>query len=146
MFLILLFMRPAAAVYGWCQQWLPSNRIVWHLHTRRGLRWGIPTILLGGTYAVAGIGCYGAVLLGHTGWWYLGMVVCWWTALKLIGHGLYATIALPIARAHENLAVRRAIRDERRAHATQDDTPARRWTAQERRQITREVRREMLAG
>lgn len=101
MFLILLFMRPAAAVHSWCQTWLPSNRLVRHLHTRRGLRWGIPAILLGGIYFIAGVACYGAVQLGGAGWWYLGMAACWWTALKLVGHGLHATIVLPVVRARE---------------------------------------------
>lgn len=111
MYLISLAMRPAAAVYRWCQRWLPSNRLTAHLRTRRGYRWGIPAALLGAIYFVAGIACYGAIRLGHTEWFYLGMLICWWTALKLIAHGITATVRLLAARAHENLAVRRAIRD-----------------------------------
>ncbi len=34
MFLISLAMRPAAAVYHWCQRWLPSNRLTALLRTR----------------------------------------------------------------------------------------------------------------
>ena len=64
MFLISLAMRPAAAVYNWCQRWLPSNRLVTLLRTRRGYRWGVPAVLLGALYFVVGIGCYGAVRLG----------------------------------------------------------------------------------
>jgi hypothetical protein len=88
MFLISLAMRPAAAVYNWCQRWLPSNRLVTLLRTRRGYRWGVPAVLLGALYFVVGIGCYGAVRLGHTEWLYLGMLVFWWTALKLAVHGV----------------------------------------------------------
>ncbi|GAB2529002.1 hypothetical protein GCM10027064_26510 [Microbacterium petrolearium] len=47
MFLIALAMRPAAAVFYWCQRWLPSNRLVTLLRTRRGYRWGLPAVLLG---------------------------------------------------------------------------------------------------
>ena len=50
MFLILLVMRPVKVVYDWCQRWLPSNRLVHLVRTRRGLRWGIPLVLLGAGY------------------------------------------------------------------------------------------------
>ncbi len=110
MFLILLAMRPAAAVYSWCRCWLPSNIVVRRVLKRRGLRWGIPFALLGLVYFIAGVGCVGTVQLGGPGWWYVGIALCWWRALKLVGHGLYATIMLPIVRAQESLVVRRAIR------------------------------------
>lgn len=103
MFLVFLFMRPAAVIHRWCQRRLPSNRLVHYVRTRRGLRWGMPVALLGGVYFLAGIGCYGAVRLGYTEWFYLVMLTCWWTALKLVGHGLYATIALLVVRARESL-------------------------------------------
>lgn len=144
MFLILLFMRPAARVHAWCQRWLPSNRIVRHLHTRRGLRWGLPATLLGTIYFIVGIACLGAVHLGHTEWFYLGMAICWWNAVKLTGHGLYATIALLIVRARENLAVRRAIHDQH-PQARWDDMSSREWTRRDRIRITRDVRRDLIA-
>lgn len=140
MFLILLAMRPAAAVYRWCQRWLPSNILVRRVRTRRGLRWGMPLALLGLVYFIAGVGCVGAVELGGPGWWYVGVAVCWWTALKLVGHGLYATIALPIVRAQESLAVRRTIRE-----ACDQDRQLQVWTRDRRRQLTREVRHGLLA-
>ncbi|WP_460817516.1 hypothetical protein, partial [Microbacterium petrolearium] len=90
-------------------------------------------------YFLAGIGCYGAVRLGHTEWFYLGMLTCWWTALKLTVHGLAATVRLLIARGHENLAVRTAIRNERRTALSEGRT-APTHTAAERRRITRNVR------
>ena len=143
MFLISLATRPAAAVYHWCQRWLPSNRLTALLRTRRGHRWGIPAALLGVIYFVAGVACYGAVRLGHTEWLYLGMLICWWTALKLVVHGLAATLRLLIARSHENLAVRAAIRNERRTALAEGRT-APRHTAVERRRITRNVRHTLL--
>ncbi|MBO1758899.1 hypothetical protein ACWDHH_14960 [Janibacter hoylei] len=144
MFLISLAMRPAAAVYNWCQRWLPSNRLVTLLRTRRGYRWGVPAVLLGALYFVVGIGCYGAVRLGHTEWLYLGMLVFWWTALKLAVHGVTATIRLLIARGHENLAVRAAIRNERRIAVAEGRT-APTHTVAERRRITGDVRHTLLA-
>lgn len=143
MFLISLAMRPAAAVYYWCQRWLPSNRLVTLLRTRRGYRWGLPAVLLGALYFLAGIACYGAVRLGHTEWFYLGMLIGGWTALKLTAHGLAATLRLLVARSHENLAVRAAIRNERRTALAEGRT-APTHTAAERRRITREVRHTLL--
>ncbi len=144
MFLISLAMRPAAAVYYWCQRWLPSNRLTALLRTRRGYRWGIPAVLLGATYFIAGIACYGAIRLGHTEWFYLGMLICWWAALKLIAHGITATIRLIGARAHENLAVRRAIRDREHAVAEPGVEPLT-YSAADRRQITRDVRQALIS-
>lgn len=144
MFLIKLAMRPAAAVYYWCQRWLPSNRLVTLLRARRGYRWGLPAAFLGVLYFLAGIGCYGAVRLGHTEWFYLGMLICWWTALKLVVHGLAATLRLLIARCHENLDVRAAIRNERRTALAEGRT-APTHTPAERRRITRNVRHTLLA-
>lgn len=144
MFLISLAMRPAAAVHSWCQRWLPSNRLVTLLRTRRGYRWGMPAVLLGAIYFVAGIACYGAVQLGHTAWFYLGMLICWWTAAKLVLHGIVATIRLLTARTHENFSVRRAIRDREKAIAEAGLAPLE-YTTADRRQITREVRETLLA-
>lgn len=144
MFLILLAMRPAGAVYRWCQRWLPSNILVRRVCTRRGLRWGVPLALLGLVYFTAGVGCVGAVQLGGSPWWYVGTVVCWWTALKLVGHGLYAAVMLPIVRAEESLAVGRAIRAENRL-AQADGSARQVWTRARRRQLVGEVRAEVLA-
>ena len=144
MFLISLAMRPAAAVHFWCQRWLPSNRLVTLLRTRRGYRWGVPAVLLGAIYFVASIACYGAVQLGYTAWFYLAMLLCWWTAAKLVFNGIAATIRLLTARAHENLSVRRAIRDREKAIAEAGLDPLE-YTTADRRQVTREVREALLA-
>lgn len=143
MFVILLAMRPAAAVYRWCQRWLPSNILVRHVRTRAGLRWGIPVALLGFAYFAAGVVCAGMAQTGD-GWWYLPMVVCWWTALKLVGNGVFATIMLPIARAQENLAVRRALREERLT-ARDQGKPFPSRSRDERLRLTAEVRTDLIA-
>jgi hypothetical protein len=142
LFLILLVMRPVKVVYDWCQRWLPSNRLVHLVRARRGLRWGIPLVLLGAGYFAVGVVCAGIVQAGGPGRWYLPMLVCWWTAIKVISHGLYATITLPIVRASENLAIRRAIREA----STQLREPRQVWTRGRRRQLTREVRRDLTCG
>lgn len=144
MFLILLAMRPAAAVYRWCQRWLPSNILVHRVRTRPGLRWGIPLALLGVAYFGAGLVCVGMVQTGEPRWWYLGALVCWWSALKLVGHGLFATVTLPIVHARENLAVRRAIREASEQSGDQGQPPQV-WTRERRRQLTHEVRDSLRA-
>lgn len=83
------------------------------------------------------------VQTGGAGWWYLGMAMCWWTALKLVGHGLFATIKLPVARASENLAVRRALREERLT-ARDQGKPLPIRTRDERLRLTDEVRADMI--
>ena len=141
MFLILLVMRPVKVVYDWCQRWLPSNRLVHLVRTRRGLRWGIPLVLLGAGYFAVGAVCAGIVQAGGPGRWYLPMLVCWWTAIKVISHGLYAAIRLPIVRVSENLAIRRAIREV----TAQPGGSRQMWTRERRRQLTNEVRADLIA-
>ncbi|OUZ08588.1 hypothetical protein BHE97_13005 [Aeromicrobium sp. PE09-221] len=103
--------------------------------TRAGLRGGIPVAPLGLAYFATGVACAGMAQTGD-GWWYLRMAVCWWTTLKLIGNALYATVILPTVRAQENLAVRRAIREEQRV-AANEDQPRQVWTRDRRLQLTR---------
>ena len=79
------------------------------------------------------------------GWWYLPMAVRWWTAIKLIGHGLHATIMLPIVRASENIVVRRALR-EKRLTARDQGKPLPARTRDERRRLTHDVRADMIAN
>lgn len=135
---------PCISPYRWCQRWLPSKILVRRVCTRRGLRWGVPLALLGLIHFTAGAGCVGAVQLGGSPWWYLGTVICWWTTLKLVGHGLYAAVMLPIVRAQENLAVGRAIRAENRLAQAEGST-RQVWTRTRRRQLIGEVRAEVLA-
>lgn len=146
MFLIilLLVMVPVAAVFCWCRRWLPSNILVGRVRTRAGLRWGIPLALLGLVYFAVGVVCAGMVQTGGPGWWYAPMAVCWWTALKLVGHGLFATVMLPVARTNENLAVRRALREERLT-ARDQGKPIPVRTRDERLRLTHEVRADMIA-
>ena len=99
---------PCISPYRWCQRWLPSKILVRRVCTRRGLRWGVPLALLGLIHFTAGAGCVGAVQLGGSPWWYLGTVICWWTTLKLVGHGLYAAVMLPIVRARARSGPARA--------------------------------------
>lgn len=75
------------------------------------------------------------------GWWYLPMRVCWWTALKLVGNSPHDTVRLPILRAQENLAMRRAIRKA----AAQPGGSRQEWTPERRRQLVDKVRARVLA-
>jgi len=45
--LIRLVFRATAAVYYWAQLWLPSNRLLRAIRSRRGLKWGLPAMVIG---------------------------------------------------------------------------------------------------
>ena len=80
------------------------------------------------------------------GWWNLVAVVCWWSAIKLVGHGLFAAVNLPIVRARENLARRSRYSRGKRTIGRSGASRVRSGPAERRRrQLTREVRDSLRA-
>lgn len=91
--------------------YMPTNVLLDAIHTRRGLKWGVPAMLLSVPYALAAILCAGLVQAGGSGWLNLLVLLFAWNALKIFVAGPMALIRLLRVRSREATARGRAIAD-----------------------------------
>ena len=108
--LLIVFISRA---YAFFQRSMPSNMIIRATHTRRGLKWGVPTMLLAVVYIVIAAALAQWVAGGAPGWINLLVLVCLWNALKFVVNGPITAMQL--------LRVRRL---ERRYSAAPATAPA----------------------
>lgn len=87
-------------------RYMPSNRLLAAIRTRRGLKWGLPAMLVPLPYFLIAYACSAAVADGGPGW--LHLIVLWacWNALKFILMGPVSVVLLIRARLRE-AAIRR---------------------------------------
>lgn len=99
-------------------RYMPSNRLLAAIRTRRGLKWGLPAMLVALPYFLIAYACSSAVADGGPGW--LHLIVLWacWNALKFIIMGPVSVVLLVRARLRE-AATRR---HQRRDPASEADT------------------------
>lgn len=82
-------------------RYMPTNIVLGKLRTRRGLKWGVPAMLLAIPYlAVANIM---TILIdrGGPGWFHLLVLLCIWNALKFLVMGPVSVVLLVRARTAE---------------------------------------------
>lgn len=91
----------------------PTNLLIAATRTRRGLRWGIPTMLLAGPYLLAAHWCVTTIEHGGPGWLNLVVLLCAWNSIKLTLNGPITAILLARARIRE--AARRRDRSAEQA-------------------------------
>ena len=86
------------------RRYMPTNILLDAIRTRRGLRWGIPAMLLAVPYLLIASICTNALADGAPGW--LHLVVLWavWNAMKFIIIGPVSLILLIRARTQEAIA------------------------------------------
>lgn len=87
--------------------WMPTNILLDALRTRRGLRWGVPAMLLAVVYFAAAYGCTTLIDNGGPGWLHLIVLLCIYNAFKFLVFGPISVILLLKARHHER-RIRRA--------------------------------------
>jgi hypothetical protein len=88
------------------RRFMPTNIALDALHTRRGLKWGVPAVLIAVPYALAAALCAGLVEAGGSGWLNLLTVLFVWNALKFIVSGPATLIRLASVRSRESRARR----------------------------------------
>ena len=66
------------------RRYMPTNILLDAIHTRRGLKWGVPAMLLTIPYLLAASVCTALIDGGASRWLYVVAVVCIWNALKFI--------------------------------------------------------------
>lgn len=96
--------------YGWFQH-APTNQLISAiLYTRRGLKWGIPAMLvLGGGYLYAIAICVTIIDRGGPRALYLLVLLFGWNACKFFWVGPVSLVRLVHARAQERRARRMSV-------------------------------------
>lgn len=90
----------------------PTNRIRDAVQTRRGLKWGVPAMLLAAPYigAVKFLTDFIEQADPAWGWLHLIVLVCVWNAIKMLWLGPDSLLRLAHARLREHAEHRRAAR------------------------------------
>lgn len=104
-------------IYAFFQRTMPTNILIRATHTRRGLKWGVPAMLLAVVYVVLGAALAQWVAGGAPGWINLLVLVCLWNALKFVVNGPVTLVRLVRVRAIE----RRLVSDRTPANAARTD-------------------------
>ena len=96
--------------------WMPTNILLDAIRTRRGLRWGVPAMLLATQYLLIANLCAQAIADNGPRW--LHLVVLWsiWNALKMVWIGPVSVVLLIGARLRERAERRRQQRVEVEPH------------------------------
>lgn len=88
-------------IYAFFQRSMPTNILIRTTHTRRGLKWGVPAMLLAAVYLVIAAALAQWVADGAPGWINLLVLLCLWNALKFLVNGPITLVRLARVRATE---------------------------------------------
>ncbi|GAA1611781.1 sulfate permease [Leucobacter chromiireducens] len=80
------------------RRYMPTNLLLDIIRTRRGLKWGIPTMFLSVPYLLAAGTLTTVIAEGGPGWLNLLVFICFWNAIKLIIMGPVSLVLLIRAR------------------------------------------------
>lgn len=94
------------------RRYMPTNILLDLIRTRRGLKWGIPAMLLAVPYLLLASICANLVADGGPGWLNLLVLLFVWNALKFLTMGPVSLVLLARARCAE-WSVRRRSYDQR---------------------------------
>lgn len=104
------------------RRFTPTNMLLDAIHTRRGLKWGVPAMLLAVPYALATALCVGLVEGGGRVWLNTFALLFAWNALKILVAGPMTLMRLLRVRGREARARRRVGQD-----AAREDTRSERF-------------------
>ena len=105
-----LILAATARCYFFMRRFMPTAIVIDAINTRRGLKWGVPAMLLAFPYALAAIYCRAQVDDGGSGWLNLLVILCLWDTLKLLLIGPISLLKLIAVRVREAGARRRRTR------------------------------------
>lgn len=88
------------------RRYMPTNILLNAIRTRRGLKWGVPAMLLAVPYLLAASSFTTLVANGGPGWLNLLVLLCLWNTMKFIITGPASLILLARIRVHEAVAAR----------------------------------------
>ncbi|SDO66076.1 hypothetical protein SAMN04487788_0487 [Microbacterium testaceum StLB037] len=81
---------------------MPTNILLDAIRTRRGLKWGVPVMLLAAPYLLTARVCTTLIDNGAPGWLHLVVLLSVWNALKFIVVGPSSVTLLIHARIRES--------------------------------------------
>lgn len=88
-------------IRSYLRRYMPTNVILDAVRTRRGLKWGLPVMLLTLPYLYVASICVQLVEDGAPGWLHLIVLLCIWNAMKMAWIGPISLILLTRVRAQE---------------------------------------------
>ncbi|MCI1256952.1 MAG: sulfate permease [Corynebacterium provencense] len=110
--MIRLLFAASIVIHDFLRRWMPTNVIRDLIRTRRGLKWGVPAMLLAAPYFAADYWLTTLLNDGAPGWLNLLVLLCVWSGFKMLWLGPISIVLLLRARAREFAARRRARRQE----------------------------------
>jgi len=116
----LLWSGSVAARY-YLRRYMPTNIALDAIRTRRGLKWGIPAMLLAVPYLYVASVCVTVINEGGPGWLHLLVILFIWNALKMLWIGPISLVRLAVTRRRDHRPEGRPIRphaQRRMSHAT----------------------------
>ena len=127
----LLWALSAQARY-YLRRYMPTNIALDAIRTRRGLKWGIPAMLLAAPYLAATKLLTDHIEQGGPDWFHLVVLLCAWNALKMLWLGPLGIAWLLRARLAERGVLVRAFSEGIRITVTTEeetDTLLQAWNA-----------------
>lgn len=100
-----LLIALVSGIYTLFQRTMPTNILIRATQTRRGLKWGVPAMLLAVVYFVIAAALAQWVGDGRPGWINLLVLVCIWNALKFVVNGPITFLRLVRVRVAERRGV-----------------------------------------
>lgn len=88
------------------RRYMPTNILLDAIRTRRGLKWGVPAMLLAVPYLLAASTFTTLIADGGPGWLNLLVLLCLWNTMKFIIMGPVSLILLARVRVGEAAAAR----------------------------------------
>jgi hypothetical protein len=92
------------------RRYMPTNILLDLIRSRRGLKWGIPAMLLAAPYLLAASAFTTLAADGRTGWLNLLALLCIWNAMKFLVVGPVSFVLLIRLRIQEAAHRRQADR------------------------------------
>jgi len=99
MFLLMIVF--VSRIYAFFERCMPTNILLRATHARRGLKWGLPAMLLAVVYIVIAAALAQWVAGGAPGWINLLVLLCLWNALKFVVNGPVTAVRLLRVRRDE---------------------------------------------
>ncbi|QYF98285.1 sulfate permease [Microbacterium sp. PAMC21962] len=88
------------------RRYMPTNILLDTIRTRRGLKWGLPAMLLAAPYLLAASTFTTLIADDGPGWLNLFVLLCLWNTMKFIIMGPVSLILLARVRVRERVNVR----------------------------------------
>lgn len=92
------------------RRYMPTNVLLDVIRTRRGLKWGVPAMLLAAPYLLAANICTNLIADGAPGWISLLVLLSIWNAIKFLIMGPVSLVLLIRVRIQEAAERRRVQR------------------------------------